>query len=281
MIQAAEEVGSRAFRGRDEATGKRMTDEAIPVFADATPRIRRVAVDRPWAWLAAGWRDVMAAPGVSIAYGAMMVAVTYLLLLILLQAGVFWLVLPLTAGFFFTAPLLAVGLYETSRRLAAGEPVSLGAALGAYRRNGTQLSYMGVILGLFHLGWIRIATLIFAVFFGIGFSPTWESLVVKLMAPNAIPFWAVGSLVGAVLAALVFAISAISIPMLLDRDVNVFTAVATSFTAVRENWPAMTLWAGLIVAFTAFGVIPLFLGLAVTMPLVGHATWHAYKDIVE
>jgi uncharacterized membrane protein len=258
-----------------------MTDEAIPVFAAATPRIRRVAVDRPWTWLAAGWRDVLAAPGVSLAYGALMVALTYFLLFVLVQSGVFWLVLPLSAGFFFTAPLLAVGLYETSRRIAASEPVSLGHAFAAYRRNGTQLSYMGVILGLFHLGWIRLATLIFAVFFGIGFNPSWENLVVKLMAPNAIPFWAVGTAVGAVLAALVFAISAISIPMLLDRDVNVFTAVATSFTAVRENWAPMMLWAGLIVVFTGFGLIPLFLGLAVTMPLVGHATWHAYRDLVE
>jgi uncharacterized membrane protein len=259
----------------------RMTDEAIPVFADATPRIRRVPVDRPWTWLAAGWRDILAAPGVSLAYGALMVALTYVLLFVLVQSGVFWLVLPLSAGFFFTAPLLAVGLYETSRRIAAGEPVSLGAAFGAYRRNGTQLSYMGVILGLFHLGWIRLATLIFAVFFGLGFNPAWDNLIVRLMAPSAIPFWALGTAVGAVLAALVFAISAFSIPMLLDRDVNVFTAVATSFTAVRENWAPMTLWAGLIVVFTGFGLIPLFLGLAVTMPLVGHATWHAYKDIVE
>jgi uncharacterized membrane protein len=258
-----------------------MTDEAIPVFADATPKIRRVAVDRPWTWLAAGWRDVLAAPGVSLAYGALMVALTYFLLFVLVQSGVFWLVLPLSAGFFFTAPLLAVGLYETSRRIAAGEEVSLGHAFAAYKRNGTQLSYMGVILGLFHLGWIRIATLIFAVFFGMGFNPSWENLVVKLMAPHAIPFWAVGTAVGAVLAALVFAISAISIPMLLDRDVNVFTAVATSFTAVRENWAPMALWAGLIVVFTGFGLIPLFLGLAVTMPLVGHATWHAYRDLVE
>lgn len=258
-----------------------MTDEAVPVFAMATPRIRRVSVDRPWAWLAAGWRDVMALPGVSLAYGALVVAITYVLIFVLARSGVFWLILPLTAGFFFTAPLLAVGLYEASRRLAAGESVTLSTTLSAFRRNGTQLSYMGVILGLFHLGWIRIATLLFALFFGVGFNPTWENLILKLMAPQAIPFWAVGTVVGAILAALVFAISAISIPMLLDRDVNVFTAVATSFTAVRENWAPMTLWAGLIVAFTAFGVIPLFLGLAVTLPLVGHATWHAYKDIVE
>lgn len=258
-----------------------MTDEAIEVFAHAAPRIRRVAVDRPWAWLAAGWRDVTAAPRVSLAYGALIVVITYLLLFLLLQAGVFWLVLPLTAGFFFTAPLLAVGLYETSRRLAAREPVSLARALAAYRRNGTQLSFMGVMLGLLHLGWIRLALLLFAVFFGVGFNPSWETLVIKLMAPSAIPFWIAGSAVGAVLAALVFAISAVSIPMLLDRDVNVFVAVATSFAVVRENWPAMTLWAGLIVALTLFGVIPFFLGLTVTMPLVGHATWHAYKDLVE
>lgn len=258
-----------------------MTEQAIPVFYGDSPRVRLVPVDRPWTWLAAGWRDVMAAPGVSLAYGALMVALTYLLLILLLQVGVFWLILPMTAGFLFLAPLMAVGLYETSRRLAAGEPVSLGAALAAFQRNALQLSYMGVLLGLFHLGWVRIALLIFAVFFGLGFNPTWDTLVVRLAQPDAIPFWAVGAAVGAVFAALVFAISAVSIPMLLDRDVNVFVAVATSFTAVRRNWPAMTLWAGLIVAFTAFGIIPLFLGLAVTMPLIGHATWHAYKDVVE
>ncbi|MFQ3621995.1 MAG: DUF2189 domain-containing protein [Acetobacteraceae bacterium] len=260
---------------------QRVSDEAVPVFYGDSPRVRRVAVDRPWAWLSAGWKDLMAAPGVSLAYGALMLALSYLLLLLLVAVEVFWLVLPMTAGFFFLAPLLAVGLYETSRRLAAGAPVTLKDALTAFRRNPTQLSYMGVLLGLFHLGWIRIALLIFAVFFGIGFNPTWDSIVVQLMQPDALPFWAVGTAVGAVLAAVVFAISAISIPMLLDRDVNMFVAVATSFTAVRLNWPAMVLWAALIVAFTAFGIIPLFLGLVVTMPLIGHATWHAYKDLVE
>lgn len=258
-----------------------MTDQAIPVFYGDSPRVRLVPVDRPWAWLAAGWRDVLAAPGVSLAYGALMVALTYLLLILLLQVGVFWLILPMTAGFFFLAPLMAVGLYETSRRLEAGEPVSLGAAIGAFRRNPAQLSYMGVLLGLFHLGWIRIALLIFAVFFGLGFNPNWDNLVLRLAQPDAIPFWAFGTVVGAVFAAVVFAVSAVSIPMILDREATVWVAVATSFTAVRRNWPAMTLWAGLIVTFTAFGIIPLFLGLAVTMPLIGHATWHAYRDMVE
>lgn len=254
---------------------------AVPVFYGDSPRVRRIPVDRPWAWLSAGWRDMMAAPAVSLTYGLLILAVTYLLLLVLWQFESFWLVLPMTSGFFLLAPLLAAGLYETSRRVEAGEPVSLAAALAGFKRNPTQLSYMGVLLGLFHLGWIRIALLIFALFFGLGFTPSWDTIIAKLTAPSAIPFWAVGTAVGALFAALVFAISAVSIPMLLDRDTNMFVAVATSFTAVRLNWPAMTLWAALIVAFTAFGIIPAFLGLAVTMPLIGHATWHAYKDVVE
>ncbi len=254
---------------------------AVPVFYGDSPRVRRIPVDRPWAWLSAGWRDMMAAPAVSVTYGLLILAITYALLLVLWQFESFWLVLPMTSGFFFLAPLLAAGLYETSRRIAAGEPVSLAAALAGFKRNPTQLSYMGVLLGLFHLGWIRIALLIFALFFGLGFTPSWDTIIAKLTAPSAIPFWAVGTAVGALFAALVFAISAVSIPMLLDRDTNMFVAVATSFTAVRLNWPAMTLWAALIVAFTAFGIIPAFLGLAVTMPLIGHATWHAYKDVVE
>lgn len=258
-----------------------MTDQAIPVFYGESPRVRLVPVDRPWAWLAAGWGDLLAAPSVSLAYGALMVGLTYLLLILLLQVGVFWLILPMTAGFFFLAPLMAVGLYETSRRHEAGEPTTLAAALGAFRRNPLQLSYMGALLGLFHLGWIRIALLIFAVFFGLGFNPNWDNVVVRLAQPDAIPFWAFGTVTGAACAAVVFAVSAVSIPMMLDRDVTVWVAVATSFVAVRRNWPAMTLWAGLIVAFTAFGIIPLFLGLAVTMPLIGHATWHAYRDVVE
>ena len=108
-----------------------------------------------------------------------------------------------------------------------------------------------------------------------------ELIDLTLFSPTALPFLIVGTALGAVLAALVFAISAISIPMLLDkRDCTVWVAIATSWVAVRANWKPMALWAVLIVAFTGFGMIPFFLGLAITMPLIGHATWHAYKDLV-
>lgn len=254
--------------------------ETVPVFPSTSPEVRRVPVDRPWAWLAAGWRDLLAAPSVSLAYGAGIVALSWLLMFLLTQTGGFWLVLPITAGFFFVAPLLAVGLYETSRRLAAGEPVSLGHAMAAYKRNSLQLSWFGALLGIIHLFWIRIALLIFALFFGINFNPTWDSLVAKMMTAESIPFWIVGWASGGILAAFTFAIGAISIPMMLDRDVNLFTAIATSFTVVTANWMPMALWAALIAGLNMMGMVPFFVGLAVTMPLVGHATWHAYRDLV-
>jgi len=134
---------------------------------------------------------------------------------------------------------------------------------------------------LFNLAWVRIATLLFALFFS-DVNPGLERLIQwTLFSPSSLPFLVVGGAVGAALAVVVFAISAVSLPLLLDRDENVFTAIATSVTAVRLNWQAMALWAALIVVFTGLGIVTLFIGLAVTLPLIGHATWHAYKDLVE
>jgi uncharacterized membrane protein len=266
-------------------------NEAIPVFANPGQRVRLVSVDRPWFWLAEGWRDLAAAPRVGLAYGAVLVAISMTLTLGLAAADLFYLLLPLTAGFGFLAPLLAVGLYETSRRLRAGapaihrrlgddEPATLAAALMAWRRHKTQLAFMGLLLMLFHLAWVRVATLLFALFFDTGPVTLWGMLGLLLSA-EGLPFLIVGSAIGAALAALVFAISAVSIPMLLDREVDVITAVVTSFVAVRANWKPMALWAALIAGFTALGMAFFFVGLAVVLPLLGHATWHAYKDIVE
>lgn len=254
--------------------------ETAPVFAQPSPQIRLVPVDRPWAWLAAGWHDLLRARGVSLAYGAAIVAASFLLLIGLWLVDLAYLILPLAAGFLLVAPLLAIGLYETSRRLAAGEPVSLAAALGAWRRNGEQIAYFGLLLALFMLAWIRIASLLIAFHLG-DLNPSLAGVVdAVLFSSRSLWLLGVGSLVGAGLAALVFGIGALSIPMLLDRDVNVFTAVATSWTGVRHNWKPMALWAALIVAATAFGFATCFVGLALTVPLVGHASWHAYKEIV-
>lgn len=250
----------------------------------ARPRttIRIVPVDRPWRWLEAGWRDLMAAPAIGFFYGGAIVAASWVLILLLLALGAAWAVLPAVAGFFLVAPVVAAGLYETSRRREAGEPVSLGLAFGAFGRNGPQLALMGAVLLLINLFWVRIAGLLFAVFFGLGFSPSIESLPAALLrSEQLLVFLVVGTGVGFVMAAIAFAVSAISIPMLVDRDVSAIEAVVVSIRATLDNWRAMAFWAGLIVVLTAIALVPFFLGLALVLPVIGHATWHAYRDLVK
>jgi uncharacterized membrane protein len=254
---------------------------SIPVFAGPSPKVRRIAMDRPWAWLAAGWQDLRRAPAVALSYGVIFAASGLALTAAIWLLDMFYLVLPLAAGFMLLGPVLAVGLYEVSRRLGAGEPVGLGLAFIAWRRNPAQIALMGLLLMLFLLAWIRFATLIFALFFSQN-PPDPNNFVAEVfLSVDSIPFLVVGTVIGAVLAALVFALSAVSIPMLLDRDSNVITAAVCSFVAVRHNFAAMAVWAGLIVLFVGAGLVTGYLGLVVTLPLIGHATWHAYKDLIE
>lgn len=257
-----------------------LMDQAGP--AALPPRVRPVATDRPWAWLTAGWRDLQAARSVSLAYGAAVTLAGWVLALLLFEAGTPWAVLPATAGFFLVAPLLAAGLYEVSRLRQEGREPTLGDALGAFRRNGGQLAFMGVVLLLIHLVWVRVAGLLFALFFGIGFSPSLADLpLAMLRSGELLPFLVIGTGFGFLLATAAFAASAVSIPMLVDRpDITAPEAVTVSIQAVLENWRAMALWAGLIVLFTGLALVPFFLGLVVAMPLIGHATWHAYRDMV-
>lgn len=247
-----------------------------------TPAINLVPIDAPWKWLAAGWTDLMAAPHVGFVYGGAVVLAGWVLVVLLLQAGIAWAILPATAGFFVVAPLVGAGLYEVSRRRERGEEITFFGCAYAFRRNGTQLALIGALLLLIHLFWIRIAGLLFALFFGLGFSPAIETLpIAMLRSDSLLPFLIVGTGFGFVLATVSFAVSAVSIPMIVDRDVSAFEAVVASVTAVVRNPRAMAFWAGLIVVFTGMALVPFFLGLALVLPLIGHATWHAYRDLVR
>ncbi|GIK98140.1 MAG: hypothetical protein BroJett029_23490 [Alphaproteobacteria bacterium] len=241
---------------------------------------RLVSEEQPWEWLSAGWRDLRRAPEVSLAYGALFSAISFVLTAGLYFADLLYLLLPLAAGFMFLGPLIAVGLYEVSRRLETGEPVTFRDAATAWRRHFPQIAGMGLILMLFMLVWIRLATLIFALFFS-GTPASWEALInIVFFSLDGIPFLIVGTLVGGVLAALAFAVSAVSLPILLDRDIGVIRAIGLSLEATLRNWRVMIGWAGLIALFTAGGLATAYVGLIVTLPLVGHASWHAYRDLI-
>lgn len=246
----------------------------------AIPEIRDITMDSPWDWLAAGWRDMQQAPTISLTYGAVFVLASWALTGLLLAVDMWFLVLPMAAGFMLLGPLFAVGLYEVSRCLEAGRTPTLGEAVIAWRREAGQMGMMCVVLLLLHMIWVEIAIIIFALFLG-DTVPTMERLIGDVfLQAHSMPFLIVGTGAGAILALIVFSICAVSIPMILDRGVNVITAILTSLRAVKTNWRPMVLWAGLIVVFTAAGIATMFVGLAVTLPLIGHATWHAYRALV-
>jgi len=245
------------------------------------PTVRRLELERPWSWLSAGWQDLWQAPGVSLVYGVLFCLVSFAITAGVLLADLAYLLLPLTAGFMLVGPMLAVGLYETSRRLETGEPVSLGVALFVATRSPMRLAFLGVTLMIVLLIWMRLATLLFALFLGTThFPPLAEIVPTLLFTANGLMLLVVGSAAGALLAALVFAVSVISVPLLMERDVDFMTAVITSIQSVRRNPKPMLLWAWLIALLTACGLVTLFLGLIITFPLVGHATWHAYRDTI-
>lgn len=254
--------------------------EIRPLLIDDIPIvIHRVSPDRPWAWLAAGWRDFRQAQTAALTYGAIVALLSLGLTLGLYQAQMGYLLLPLAAGFMLVGPILATGLYQISRLLDRGRIDSFSDSIDAWRQN-PQILGMGVILMLLLLAWVRIAFLIFALFFG-ATPPSWELLVTgTLLSADGIPFLIVGCLVGGALASLAFAISVVSIPMLLDHDVNAVTAIITSLAVVRENLLVMIGWGALITLFTAAGIALGFLGLMLTYPLLGFASWHAYRDLV-
>ncbi len=256
--------------------------DMIAVFRAPQPRIRLVPVDRPWHWLAAGWQDVKAAPAHSLAFGVAAVGAGWLVIAMLLWVDLPYLVLPLSAGFFFVGPFLAVGLYEISRRLEIGLPIDSESTFLAWRRNPDQIALMGALLLLLHLAWMRTAQLIFAVFEW-QTVPSWDRFLdLAWYSARSLPFLAAGVAAGAVLAGLVFAIGAFSMPYLLDRrSANIFEAIATSVVAVKANLRPMMLWAGVVVLLVTLAMVPGLLGLVVVLPLVAHASWHAYRDIVR
>lgn len=244
-------------------------------------KVREITLDHPWQWISKGWEDFRRAPNVSLMYGSLFFFASLLLTFLVFFSDIFFLVPPLAAGFFLLAPILAVGLYDNSRRLQKGEGPQVCSALNAWKLAPFNLSVMGVILMLVMIFWMMIANLIFAIFFS-GAVLTFDNFFPVLFLSGDSPMFLIaGILSGGALALLVFSITVISVPMMLDRDVNVPSAIATSYEAVMKNPRPMMLWATLIVMFGVIGIFTMYIGLAIAMPVIGYASWHAYQDLVE
>ncbi|MGE0767473.1 MAG: DUF2189 domain-containing protein [Hyphomicrobiaceae bacterium] len=241
--------------------------------------IARVPFDEPWMWLAAGWRDLWQTPAIGLTYGA-----TFALAALALASGLFSLsalpVFPaLAGGFLLLAPLFAMGLYDTSRRLGAGQSASLGTAIRAGFKARGQIAFFGVGLMIVFLIWLELAFVLLVLFMGgSGLPPPSQFLPTLLFTLPGLGLLIVGSLVGGVLAAAVFAMSVVAMPMLLVERIDAVTAMRTSLQAVALNPKPMALWAALIAVMIAAGFATLLVGLVVAFPLIGHASWHAYRS---
>ena len=242
---------------------------------------RQLRLDQPWQWLAEGWNDVLAMPRISLTYGAVFLAQIIIVSLGLVYFEISALVFPLAGGVILLGPMLAAGLYEASRRLHAGEPVRLSDVFIVTSQSPGQLAFFGVLLFLIFLAWVRIATLLFALCFGQVAIPPMETFLSDLLLTTpGLTMLILGTIIGAAIAMVIFTISAFSVPMLFDVDVDVFTAISESFNTVRNNPGPMLLWAWLILVVMGAGLATAGVGLIIAFPLIGHATWHAYKSAV-
>ncbi len=243
------------------------------------PEIREVGMDAPVRWLRAGWADFRKAPVPSLFYGVVLAAMGAALAN---SPGTGAVELALVTGFLLVGPFLLMGVYDIARRVQRGEHVIIGPTMRAWKANVSSIGFYALILALLLAVWIRISIVVVALFLE-GAPPSASSLLKDVMAsPEALTFVAAYLAAGFGFALFVFATSVVSLPMLLDREkMDTLTAMITSFNALRVNFWPMLAWAAIIVVLTAAGFATLYVGLVLVLPLVGLATWHAYRDVVS
>lgn len=264
--------------GINSVSDEQVRKQNLLPFAD---RINQVSTVEPWKWLAAGWADLRQTRTISITYGLIFVVLGYAVTIGLYQLEQYHLIWPFAAGFILIAPVFSVGIYELSRRLMDGEPVTFINALMAWKRAPGLIFGCGLAMTFFLIIWIRTAALIYVINF------PYEMLTIQglinqtFFSMNGLIFMSVGTLIGAFFAVTAFLLSAVSLPLMIGEKSDFLPALLISIFVVTRNPRAMMLWAIIIVVVTAFGMATALIGLAVTLPLIGHATWHAYKAVVK
>ncbi|PSH68234.1 hypothetical protein CU102_15070 [Phyllobacterium brassicacearum] len=252
----------------------------VPPLPKAVDRNRHMAASQAFTWIAEGWRDLWTIPMPSLAYGAGVALVSLAIVCSLMFYSLDFAFFPALAGFLVVGPALATGLYVKSQRLAKGLPVTFASMIVPEKGTAQHVLFVGAVLMGLMLLWMRAAVLIYALFFGWRPFPGMDHIVEMLFGtPVGIAMLVVGIIIGGVFAAFAFAVSVFSIPMVLDKRFDAFTAMGTSISIVWNNLPVMMLWGAIVLLFTLLSLATAMLGFVIVFPLLGHATWHAYVSM--
>lgn len=243
-----------------------------------TPDLNQVGIDAPFTWLKEGARDFASMPLLSIGYGLIFaligMGISYASISQPQFALTFW------TGFLLVGPFLAVGLYRAAQLKEQGGEVSLGKLLSTLGQNKSQVAIFTAMMLLIMLAWIRFSTLMVALYFG-QLSPGIEAFANALNTADGWTFLGVLFASGGIFAFIVYAASALTMPMIIDNKAEMIPALITSFKAVFQQPGVMLVWAALIAGLTFIGMATMFVGLVFIFPLLGYATWHSYQDLVK
>lgn len=245
------------------------------VSAVASIPLRPLRLLQPLTWLERAWHDVRRTPGPSFAHGAVLALSGWLIVAVAGQR--FWILAGAFSGFLLVAPILATGLYAISRALERGEPAGWSTVTAVWLSLDRRLVMFGVLLAAAGTAWVGTSAALITLFAAQPVVTPADFLRVVVLNPQSWLF-EVWVMAGGLMAAPVFASSAVAIPLLLDRRVGLWDAVLTSWRVVGENPLPMAVWAALVMGFTLLGMAALLLGLVFVIPMLGHASWYAYRD---
>lgn len=253
------------------------SDDSISEIVPLLPEVRDVPVMRVFSWINSGLSDTKQSGFASLFYGFCFAMAGWIMYFIFADA--FALFAGLTTGFLLFSPFLAMGLYDLSRQMQTEKKPKLKLSLFVWLHNKGNIALFTGVLLLIFLIWSRASVVIFALFFEGGL-PTFKGVILDVILLKQPIFTLVYFAVGGLFAGLVFMVSVVAVPLMVDRKTDAVTAGLTSIMACIKNPIAMMVWAFFIVLFVSIGFLTGFAGLIVIMPIIGHATWHAYEDLV-
>ncbi|MEZ5828612.1 MAG: DUF2189 domain-containing protein [Hyphomicrobiales bacterium] len=257
-----------------------MSERTRDAASGGLPEVAQVGMGAPFRWLWDGWRDLTKAPGPCLAYGLIVTLISMALSYALIAADASFWVLALTVGFVFVAPMLAMGLYEAGRQIEHGEKPTLAEMLYVRAAVRPDIAYLGLALVLVYLLWGRIAQIVYGLSTYQLHRTIPDFVKFALHTPDGHSMLLTGTVVGGAMAFFTYCFVVVSAPMLLDRRTNAFAAIATSVTAVVENFWPMVLWAVIIAVLVLFSAATAFIPLVVIFPWLGLASWRAYRELV-